>query len=60
MVVEGMYTTEAAWQLARREGVEMPITEQIYSIIKGRSDTKDAALTLMTRQKRHESEDLLR
>jgi glycerol-3-phosphate dehydrogenase (NAD(P)+) len=55
-----MYTTEAAWRLARREGVEMPITEQIYNIITGAADTKDAALTLMTRQKRHESEDLLR
>jgi glycerol-3-phosphate dehydrogenase (NAD(P)+) len=60
MVVEGMYTTEAAWQLARREGVEMPITEQIYNVIMGRVDTKDAAFTLMTRQKRHETEDLLR
>jgi glycerol-3-phosphate dehydrogenase (NAD(P)+) len=60
MVVEGIYTAEAAWHLARRESVEMPITEQIYNIIMGRADTKDAALTLMTRQKRHETEDLLR
>jgi glycerol-3-phosphate dehydrogenase (NAD(P)+) len=60
MVVEGMHTTEAAWQLAKRDHVEMPITEQIYKVITGRVDTKDAAFTLMTRQKRHETEDLLR
>jgi glycerol-3-phosphate dehydrogenase (NAD(P)+) len=60
MVVEGMYTAEAAWKLARRERVEMPITEQIYKVITGNADTKDAAFTLMTRQRRHETEDLLR
>ncbi|MDR2295533.1 MAG: NAD(P)H-dependent glycerol-3-phosphate dehydrogenase [Clostridiales Family XIII bacterium] len=60
MVVEGMHTAEAAWRLARRERVEMPITEQIYKVITGRVDTKDAAFALMTRQKRHETEDLLR
>jgi glycerol-3-phosphate dehydrogenase (NAD(P)+) len=60
MVVEGMYTAEAAWKLARRERVEMPITEQIYMVITGNADTKDAAFTLMTRQRRHETEDLLR
>jgi glycerol-3-phosphate dehydrogenase (NAD(P)+) len=60
MVVEGVHTASAAWQLARREHVDMPITEQIYEVITGRVDTKDAAFTLMTRRKRHEPEDLLR
>jgi glycerol-3-phosphate dehydrogenase (NAD(P)+) len=60
MVVEGIHTAEAAWQLARRENVEMPITEQIYKVLTGRIDTKDAAFSLMTRQRRHEPEDLLR
>jgi glycerol-3-phosphate dehydrogenase (NAD(P)+) len=60
MVVEGMHTAEAAWQLACREHVEMPITEQVYKVITGRVSTRDAAFTLMTRQKRHEPEDLLR
>jgi glycerol-3-phosphate dehydrogenase (NAD(P)+) len=60
MVVEGVHTAEAAWRLARREHTEMPITEQIHKVITGRADTKDAAFTLMTRQKRHETEDLLR
>ena len=33
MVVEGIYTTEAAYELAQKVGVEMPITEQIYHVI---------------------------
>ncbi len=60
MVVEGMYTTEAAYQLAQRAGVEMPITEQIYQVIKGQVDARDAVMNLMTRQKKHENEAYLR
>ncbi|MDR3296325.1 MAG: NAD(P)H-dependent glycerol-3-phosphate dehydrogenase [Clostridiales Family XIII bacterium] len=59
MVVEGMYTTEAAYQLAQRAEVEMPITQQIYQVINGRMDARDAVSALMTRQKRHETEALL-
>ncbi|MEE0515530.1 MAG: NAD(P)H-dependent glycerol-3-phosphate dehydrogenase, partial [Emergencia sp.] len=33
MVVEGMFTAEAAYQLAKQVGVEMPITECIYRCI---------------------------
>lgn len=58
MVVEGMYTTEAAYELAKQNGVEMPITEQIYEVINERTDARDAVMALMTRQKKHESEDL--
>lgn len=57
MVVEGIYTTEAAYQLAQKEGVEMPITEQIYHVINGGSDAREAVKSLMTRQKKHETEE---
>lgn len=41
MVVEGMFTAEAAYELAKRVGVEMPITECIYECINERiSDRK--------------------
>jgi len=59
MVVEGMYTTEAAYELAQKVGVEMPITEQIYQVIKEKTDPKEAVSALMTRQKKHEIEELL-
>ncbi len=32
-VAEGVVTARSAWQLARREAVEMPITEQVYSML---------------------------
>lgn len=54
MVVEGIFTTEAAYELARREGVEMPITEAIYRVIKGEIKAADAVGLLMGRDKKHE------
>ena len=54
MVVEGMFTTEAAYQLSQREGVEMPITEAIYRAIKGEITAADAVGMLMGRDKKHE------
>ena len=54
MVVEGMFTTEAAYELAKREGVEMPITEAIYRAIKGEVKVDDAVSMLMGRNKKHE------
>ncbi|QIB68937.1 NAD(P)H-dependent glycerol-3-phosphate dehydrogenase [Aminipila butyrica] len=54
MVVEGMYTTEAAYQLAKREGVEMPITEGIYAVINNQINARDAVNNLMTRDKKSE------
>ena len=56
MVVEGMYTTEAAYELAQKNNVEMPLTEQIYRVINEEIDPRDAVATLMTRQKKHEME----
>ena len=50
MVAEGVYATDAVRQLARRLGVEMPITEAVYAIL--HEDAKPLAkLTeLMTRE----------
>ncbi|MBK5245995.1 MAG: NAD(P)H-dependent glycerol-3-phosphate dehydrogenase [Peptostreptococcaceae bacterium] len=55
MVVEGMYTTEAAYQLSRKVNVEMPITECIYAVINEEIDAKDAVIALMARDKKSES-----
>ncbi|MCR5482628.1 MAG: NAD(P)H-dependent glycerol-3-phosphate dehydrogenase [Clostridia bacterium] len=55
MVVEGMYTTEAAYELAKRVGVEMPITQSIYDIINDRIDPKQAVNALMTRDRKPEA-----
>lgn len=57
MVVEGMFTTEAAYQLAKKVGVEMPITESIYEVINGRMTAVDAVEVLMGREMKHEHDD---
>jgi len=54
MVVEGVYTAEAAYALAQRAGVSMPITEHIYAVLHGRVNARDAVESLMTRSKKHE------
>ena len=54
MVVEGMFTAEAAYELAKIAGVEMPITEVIYKVTKGELKAAEAVGMLMGRQKRPE------
>ena len=54
MVVEGMFTAEAAYQLAQRVGAEMPITECIYKCINEEITAKEAVEALMGRDKKNE------
>ena len=49
MIVEGMFTAEAAYDLACKVGVEMPITEAIYNVIQGKIEVRDAVVNLMGR-----------
>lgn len=54
MVVEGISTAEAAFALALREQVEMPITECICKVINGAFTAKDAVVYLMGREMKNE------
>ncbi|MEG0291626.1 MAG: NAD(P)H-dependent glycerol-3-phosphate dehydrogenase [Anaerovoracaceae bacterium] len=54
MVVEGMFTTEAAYGLAQKNNIEMPITEHIYKVINGEINAKAAVEILMGRERKHE------
>lgn len=54
MVVEGMFTAEAAYELAKIAGVEMPITDAIYGVTRGSISASDAVEMLMNREKKHE------
>lgn len=49
MVAEGVLTTNAAIGLARKMGVEMPITEQMHAILQQGKSPKEAIRELMTR-----------
>lgn len=46
-VAEGIATTLAARKMARKAGVDLPITEQIYKVIYERADVKEAVDDLM-------------
>jgi len=54
MVAEGVYTTDAAVQLARQHVVEMPITEQMHAILSQGKSPRDAIQDLMTRSGKSE------
>lgn len=58
MVVEGINALPAAIALAKKYDVELPITETAYSVIFEDVDPKAAVLTLMTRDKKAEVENL--
>ncbi len=53
-VVEGYYNTKEAVLLAARQGVEMPITEQMYQVLFHHKNAKDAAMALLSREKKEE------
>ncbi len=54
-VVEGYHNTQEVFKLAQRQGVEMPITEQIYQVLFCGKDTKDVVLDLLGRERKSES-----
>ena len=53
-VAEGVRTTSAALGLARQHGVEMPIAEQVQSILEGKKHPRQAMRELMSRPGRDE------
>ncbi|CAK9886970.1 MAG: Glycerol-3-phosphate dehydrogenase [NAD(P)+] [Candidatus Erwinia impunctatus] len=55
-VVEGFRNTKEVRALAARHGVEMPITEQIYQVLYCNKQAHEAALALLGRTKKDESD----
>ncbi|MCX5667955.1 MAG: NAD(P)-dependent glycerol-3-phosphate dehydrogenase [Candidatus Omnitrophica bacterium] len=54
MVVEGVATTESAYELAKKHKVEMPIIGEIYKVLYEGKDPKEGVHDLMTRSPREE------
>jgi len=48
-VVEGYYAARAVHRVAAREGIDMPIAEQVFRVLYEGLDPKDAVAALMTR-----------
>lgn len=58
MVVEGIRTTQAAYALASRYEVELPITEQLYAVLFGGKEPYQAVQDLMTRERTRELDEI--
>ncbi|MDQ0213705.1 glycerol-3-phosphate dehydrogenase (NAD(P)+) [Oikeobacillus pervagus] len=59
MVVEGVRTTKAAYQLSEKYKVKMPIAKVLYHVLFHNESPKEAVDELMARMKTHEMEDLV-
>ena len=56
-VVEGYYAARSAWDLCRKQGIEMPILEATYRVLYGEMTAQEALQWLLHRQRKPE-EDL--
>ena len=54
MVVEGISTTYAAYSLAHKLNIEMPIVDAMYDILENNADVKETVSRLMLREKKDE------
>ncbi len=55
-VCEGVYGARSVWQVAQREGVEMPICEQVYRVLYEGLPPQQAVAALMSRALRPEAD----
>ncbi len=53
-VAEGVKTAKSAYDLSVREGVTMPITHEVYSVLYQGKDPRQAVVDIMTRELRAE------
>lgn len=58
MTVEGVSATDAAYRLAKSNGIEMPITEAAYSVLFEGKDPREAVFALMRRDGKSEADIL--
>jgi len=57
-VAEGVKTTKSVYNMSQNLGVEMPIAEQVYHMLYEDLDPKEALQILMSRDLRHELDDV--
>ena len=55
MVVEGILTAKAAYELSRKTGIEMPIVSAAYDVLYNGANPKTAITNLMLRDKKAEN-----
>jgi len=58
MVAEGVKTAKSVYNLSRKLGVEMPISHEVYHILYDDIEPKEAVRRLMTRDLKHELDEV--
>ncbi len=53
-VAEGYHTAAAAWRLAQKRGIDMPVTEQVYAVLHEGRNLHEALRMLMQREHKPE------
>ena len=56
-VVEGFYAAKSAYELGKKLGVDMPITEAAYKVLYEGAPAREAVQALLLRSRKTESED---
>ena len=56
-VVEGYFAAQGAWELGKKQGIDMPITEAAYRVLYEGADARAACEKLLMRSRKAESED---
>lgn len=56
-VVEGYYAAASGMEMAKRSGVEMPITEATYNVLYNHAPLSEMFLSLMTRRQKSEMDE---
>jgi glycerol-3-phosphate dehydrogenase (NAD(P)+) len=56
-VVEGYYSAKGAYELGKRQGIDMPITEAAFQVLYEGADPRTVCSELLLRRKKSESED---
>lgn len=56
-VVEGYYAAQGAYELSKRQGIDMPITQAAYQVLYEHANVAEVFSNLMIRRRKSESED---
>jgi len=54
MVAEGVYATRIVYAMAKKRGIEMPITEAVHDLLSGKADPLSLVERIMTRSPKRE------
>ena len=60
LTVEGVRTTQAVRELSLAKSIELPVTEQVYEILFAGKSPQEGVRSLMSRERKHESEEVAR